>query len=299
MRIAAQRQTEMPDIVRAVGRLRLTAQDEVVDQRGFPGSGRAAQHAVEQLRPDRLSLGQCQAGNAGLFQESTQHLDFVRIGSVVHSVHAGLPARLQLLRGGDIRQDHEFLDQPMAVEPDYGQDCRRTSFAVEHDSNLAQVEFEGSARRPRRGEGCISFIKSGERFLRRRTLGGAVPCRLRFFIGQPRRRAHDAAFETVPPPVLRHLQTTLQIPTPDLTSLRALYQRRSTLHEHQAWATQLLDFRPLTERRQRALVRQVRHKALKAFTLNHLVEFARRWLYERRILIPADRRVRDLGASAR
>jgi len=30
------------------------------------------------------------------------------------------------------------------------------------------------------------------------------------------------AFETVPPPVLRHLQTTLQMPTPDLTSLRAL-----------------------------------------------------------------------------
>jgi hypothetical protein len=103
------------------------------------------------------------------------------------------------------------------------------------------------------------------------------------------------AFETVPPPVLRHLQTTLQIPTPDLTSLRALYQRRSTLHEHQAWATQLLDFRPLTERRQRALLRQVRHEALKAFTLNHVVEFAKRWLYERRILIPADRRVRELA----
>ena len=36
------------------------------------------------------------------------------------------------------------------------------------------------------------------------------------------------AFETVPPAVLRHLQTTLQITTPELTSLRAFYQRRST-----------------------------------------------------------------------
>ena len=106
------------------------------------------------------------------------------------------------------------------------------------------------------------------------------------------------AFETVPPAVLRHLQTTLQITTPDLTSLRALYQRRSTLHEHQAWATQLLDVRPLTERRQRTLLRQVRHEALKAFTLNHVVEFAKRWLYERRMLIPADRRVRDLARTA-
>jgi len=84
------------------------------------------------------------------------------------------------------------------------------------------------------------------------------------------------ALETVPPAVLRHLQTTLQIPPPELTSLRALYQRRSTLHDHQAWAIQLLDFRPLTERRQRALMRQVRHEALKAFTINRLVEFAKR-----------------------
>ena len=106
------------------------------------------------------------------------------------------------------------------------------------------------------------------------------------------------AFETVPPAVLRHLQTTLQIPTPELTSLRALYQRRSTLHDHQARAIQLLDFRPLTERRQRALMRQVRHEALKAFTINRLVEFAKRWLYERRMLIPADRRVRELARTA-
>ena len=45
-------------------------------------------------------------------------------------------------------------------------------------------------------------------------------------------------------------------------------------------------------------MRQVRHEALKAFTLNHLVEFATRWLYERRMLIPADRRVRDLARTA-
>src|SRR5262245_11303871 len=47
------------------------------------------------------------------------------------------------------------------------------------------------------------------------------------------------ACATVPPPGLRPLQSTLQIPTPALTALRAFYQRRSTLHEPQAWATQL------------------------------------------------------------
>jgi TnpA family transposase len=77
-----------------------------------------------------------------------------------------------------------------------------------------------------------------------------------------------------------------------------LYGRRSTLYEHQAWAAELLGFRPFTERRQRALARQVRREAHKAITLNHLVEFARRWLYERRILLPTDRRLRDLARTA-
>ena len=106
------------------------------------------------------------------------------------------------------------------------------------------------------------------------------------------------AFETVPTAVLRHLHTTLHITTPERTSLRALYSRRSTLHDHQAWATQLLDFRPLTERRQRALMMHVRREALKTFTIHRLVEFAKRWLYDRRILIPADHRVRDLARTA-
>ena len=45
-------------------------------------------------------------------------------------------------------------------------------------------------------------------------------------------------------------------------------------------------------------MRHVRHEALKAFTINRLVEFAKRWLYEHRMLIPADRRVRELARTA-
>ena len=91
------------------------------------------------------------------------------------------------------------------------------------------------------------------------------------------------AFDTLPIAVLRHLGTELALATPELTSLRALYGRRSTLYEHQAWAAELLGFRPFTERRQRALARQVRREAHKAITLNRLVEFARRWLYEQNL----------------
>ena len=107
-----------------------------------------------------------------------------------------------------------------------------------------------------------------------------------------------AAFDTLPIAVLRHLSSELKITTPDLTSLRALYRRRSTLYEHQAWAADLLGFRPFTERRRRVLVTQVRHEAHNAVTIQRLVEFAKRWLYDRRILIPDDRRLRDLARSA-
>jgi hypothetical protein len=102
------------------------------------------------------------------------------------------------------------------------------------------------------------------------------------------------AFETLPIAVLSHLGIVLAIAPPALTSLRALYGRRSTLYEHQAWAAKLLGFRPLTERRQRTLAMQVRREAHNAVTIPRLVAFAQRWLYERRILIPDDRRLRDL-----
>ena len=46
------------------------------------------------------------------------------------------------------------------------------------------------------------------------------------------------------------------------------------------------------------LVMHVRREAHHAVTLNRLVEFSRRWLYEQRILIPADRRLRDLARRA-
>ena len=42
----------------------------------------------------------------------------------------------------------------------------------------------------------------------------------------------------------------------------------------------------------------LRREAHHAVTRNRLVEFARRWLYEQRILIPADRRLRDLARRA-
>jgi len=106
------------------------------------------------------------------------------------------------------------------------------------------------------------------------------------------------AFESLPPPVLKHLSTELHIAIPELASLRTLYRRHRTLYDHQAWAIQFLDFHPFTEHRQRMLGLRMRTEAHQTFTLHRLVEFAKRWLYDRRIIIPADRLLRDLARRA-
>ena len=106
------------------------------------------------------------------------------------------------------------------------------------------------------------------------------------------------AFDSLPTAVLKHLSLELEIATPELASLRMLYSRHRTLYDHQTWAIQCLGFLPLTEHRQRMLGLRMREEAQQTFAIHRLVEFAKRWLYDRRIVIPADRLLRDLARRA-
>jgi hypothetical protein len=106
------------------------------------------------------------------------------------------------------------------------------------------------------------------------------------------------AFERIPMELLRHLRTHLGITTPDLTSLGALYQRRRTLHEHQTWAARILGFKSFTPQRAGALRRRLVGEAMQTIVADELVQFARCWLYDNRILVPAKRRLQDICRSA-
>jgi hypothetical protein len=106
------------------------------------------------------------------------------------------------------------------------------------------------------------------------------------------------AFDSLPTPVLKHLSLELNIATPELASLRTLYGRFRTVYDHQALAIQCLGFHPFTEHRRRMLALRIRDQAHQTFTIHRLVEFAKRWLYDRRIVIPADRLLRDLARRA-
>jgi TnpA family transposase len=102
----------------------------------------------------------------------------------------------------------------------------------------------------------------------------------------------------VPPMLLRHLGAVLDIPTPDLASLRALYARGRTLFDHQQQACEVLGFSWMTEHQRRALVRVLRDEVARCADRERLIVYARQWLYEHRLLVERDRAIRALVAAA-
>jgi TnpA family transposase len=94
--------------------------------------------------------------------------------------------------------------------------------------------------------------------------------------------------------ILAFLGVQLQIPAPRVASLRALYPRRPTLHEHQQLAKAQLGFKNLIEPAQRQLVAHLRQTRGAATDATELLMGARQWLYEHRYLIPSDRHLLDI-----
>jgi hypothetical protein len=94
--------------------------------------------------------------------------------------------------------------------------------------------------------------------------------------------------------VLAFLGAQLQITAPRVASLRACYRRRPTLNEHQQLAKAQLGFKNLTEPVRRQLVAHLRQTRGAATDANELLVGARKWLYEHRYIIPAQRHLLDI-----
>jgi hypothetical protein len=108
-----------------------------------------------------------------------------------------------------------------------------------------------------------------------------------------------SAVRRVPANLLQYLGTQLAIEVvPDLASLRALYRRGRTLYDHQALACKLLGFTRMSEYQRRHLVRALRDEVQRTADRERLMVHARRWLYEHRLLIPHDRRLREMITAA-
>jgi len=106
------------------------------------------------------------------------------------------------------------------------------------------------------------------------------------------------AVRIVPPVLWRHLGEKFSVPAPDLASLRAMYRRAPTLIEHQQLACEVLGFRWLSEQQRRALMQALRQELTRTFDRQQLLVFARRWLYDHRLIIMHERSLRSTIASA-
>jgi hypothetical protein len=106
------------------------------------------------------------------------------------------------------------------------------------------------------------------------------------------------AVRMVPPALWQHLGTQFDAPAPDLASLRAMYRRRRTLFEHQEVALETLGFRWLSEAQRRALKRVLGDELARTGNRQRLLQFARRWLYEHRLIVLRERDLRTMIAKA-
>jgi hypothetical protein len=111
-------------------------------------------------------------------------------------------------------------------------------------------------------------------------------------------RAATQAVRIVPPALWRHLGEQLGLAAPDLASLRSMYQRRRTLFEHQEVACETLRFRWLSDAQRRALARILPDELTRRSDRRRLLQCARRWLYEHRLIVLRERNLRMMTIKA-
>ena len=85
-----------------------------------------------------------------------------------------------------------------------------------------------------------------------------------------------SAFKVLPAKLLAYIGAQLDAPAPTIASLRALYKRRSTLYEHQAWAIRTMGFSYDTERQRAMLLATLRKSAVTARSIDTLVDVLQR-----------------------
>lgn len=99
----------------------------------------------------------------------------------------------------------------------------------------------------------------------------------------------------MPRTLLQHLGRTFGLTVPSIASLKSIYKRRPTAIAHQQWAREHLELLAYDDRAELQLEQILRSLAGGAIAVDDLFSAAVQWLYDRKTLIPGDRRVRDLA----
>jgi hypothetical protein len=107
-----------------------------------------------------------------------------------------------------------------------------------------------------------------------------------------------SAVRIVPVSLWTHLGKELGVRPPELASLKAMYARGRTLFDHRQLAQDALGFRLPTEHQNRAFLRVLRDEAARLSDKDQLLVFARRWLYDHKLLIENNRGLRTQIVAA-
>jgi len=99
------------------------------------------------------------------------------------------------------------------------------------------------------------------------------------------------ALDYVPHAVLEHVGRQLNMPAPELTTLRALYRRGRTLFDHQTWVCEHCDFRRPETADVTAVLDALVAGSSVTLDRHRLARQAREELFSRRRLIPGDREI--------
>jgi len=107
------------------------------------------------------------------------------------------------------------------------------------------------------------------------------------------------AFERIPKRLWTHIAGQIGVEPPEIATLRSLYAKRErTLADHQALAYKALGFQQMTEHQRRYVVRWLREALAGRANASGLLPELKRWFYEHRILLIADRELKRFIAQA-
>src|SRR5271165_932962 len=99
----------------------------------------AAQHAVEMGGANAIAPGELDADGA---QELDEIVELLHAWRVMSAIDQRRMRGLQSFGGGDIGENHEFLNQPMRLQPLRPTHARQASLIVENEFALRQIEIE-------------------------------------------------------------------------------------------------------------------------------------------------------------
>lgn len=132
-----------------------------------------------------------------------------------------------------------------------------------------------------------------DRFRADRRVAGALQLLFLRAMGRPMSQS-----AVIPRNLLKYVTVALNAPPLSIASLRSLYERAPTLYDHQGWARKYLGIRNLDAQAEAAVVSMLQMRSTEASHTDDLIAAACHWLYEQRIQIPGERRVRDWARNA-